>query len=87
VRPNEWLEVGNWVYKNMPIIGGISFLPYSDHVYKQAPYEEIGLIEYEELVEQTPSEIDWSGLALYESEDNTTSSHEMACVGGSCEIV
>lgn len=87
VRPHEWLAVGDWVYRHMNIIGGLSFLPFSDHVYQQAPYEEVSYDRYKKLLEETPTEIPWDNLQLFEKDDNTTSSHEMACVGGSCEIV
>jgi len=87
VRDHEWLEVGAWVYKNFDEISGISFLPYDDHVYQQAPYQEITKSEYEELQEAMPKNIDWSQLSDFELEDNTSGSQTFACSGGSCEIV
>ena len=83
---DEFLEVGSWVYQNFDKITGISFLPKSDHVYKQAPYESITAEQYEELASKMPM-VDWSQLPLYEVEDTTTSSHELACTGGACEVV
>jgi ribonucleoside-diphosphate reductase alpha chain len=86
VKEREWFEVGAWVYENFDICSGVSFLPYSDHVYRQAPYTDITEEEYLEAEAQMP-EIDWSKLIEYETEDNTTSGHELACSAGSCEIV
>ena len=86
VRENEWLDVGAWVYKNFNSVSGISFLPYSEHTYRQAPYQEISDTEYEDWVSRMPKAIDWSGLSAYETEDTTTGSQEYACSGFSCEI-
>ena len=86
IKEHEWLEVGAWVYRNFDSIGGLSFLPHSGHTYKQQPYEEIDKETYATLVEAMPKEIDWKLLNEYEVEDETTSSHELACAGGSCEL-
>jgi len=85
VGEEEWLEVGSWVYKNWDIVGGLSFLPRSDHVYRLAPYEPITKKVYEERLKTFPKEIDWAKLVIYEYEDTTASSREMACVAGVCE--
>ena len=85
VDDNEWLVVGNWVYENWDIIGGLSFLPKSDHVYKLPPYEEIKRLKYEELYSSFP-DIDFSKIVLYEYDDSTTGSKELACVAGTCDI-
>ena len=85
-RDDEFLDVGNWVWNNFDEISGISFLPYSDHVYPQAPYEAINEQTYNELVDKMPDSIDWDNLANYESDDNTVGSQELACHGGACEI-
>jgi len=85
VGNDEWLLVGNWVYENWDLIGGLSFLPKSDHVYKLAPYEEITKERYEFLAKDFP-EIDFSKIVLYEYEDKTTGSKELACSAGKCEI-
>ena len=88
VRDEEWLEVGAFVYKHFDEMSGVSFLPHSDHTYQQAPYQECSQEEYEELAEKMPQVyIDWSGLALYELEDNTSGMQTMACSADSCEIV
>ena len=87
VRDEEWLEVGAFVYKHFDEMSGVSFLPHSDHTYQQAPYQECSQEEYEELAEKMPKSIDWSGLALYELEDNTSGMQTMACSADSCEIV
>ena len=87
VREDEWLRVGAWVYDNFDSIGGVSFLPASEHTYKQAPYQEITKEEYEEAVKNMPTSIDWSILSLYEKVDSTTGSQELSCVAGVCEIV
>tara|TARA_B100000214_G_scaffold359457_1_gene320915 strand:- start:3215 stop:5161 length:1947 start_codon:yes stop_codon:yes gene_type:complete len=87
VRDEEWLDVGAWVYRNFDEVSGISFLPHSDHVYKQAPYQECDKEMYAEAVKKLPKKIDWSELSNFESEDNTVSSQTLACTGSSCEIV
>jgi ribonucleoside-diphosphate reductase alpha chain len=87
VKKDEWMEVGAWVYKNFDEVSGISFLPFYDHVYKQAPYQDVEKEEYLELKSIMPKSIDWSKLSEYEKEDTTTGSKEFACVAGSCEIV
>ena len=85
VREHEWLDVGAWVYRNFDICSGISFLPHTDHIYKQAPYQEITEEEYNELVKDFP-EIIWEDFDTYESEDNTTSAQELACTAGGCDL-
>lgn len=87
VKEHEWFDVGAWVYRNFDKIGGLSFLPYSDHIYKQAPYIEITEEEYDEWIKKLPDEVDWSLLQHFEDDDNTTGSREYACTGNSCEIV
>ena len=86
VHEDEWIDVAAWVYKNFDDIGGISFLPASDHVYKQAPYQEISKDEYDKALKEMPLNIDWSILSLYEKVDSTTGSQELSCVAGSCDI-
>ena len=86
VKENEWLEVGDWVYKNFDHITGVSFLPYSEHTYAQAPYQEIDAEMFAILDGDFPH-IDFSKLSDYEKEDNTEGSKELACVGGACEIL
>ena len=86
-RDTEWLDVMSWVYKNFDLISGISFLPYSDHTYEQAPYEQITKEEYTKYTSTFPS-IDWDIFDLmYEVDDNTTSSQEFACIGNMCEVL
>ena len=84
---NEFLQVAQWIWENFDLCSGISLLPYSDHVYQQAPYEDIDAEKYDELVASMPQGVDWDDLEKYEEEDNTTGSQELACVGGACEIV
>lgn len=86
VRDHEWLAVGDWVYNHFDDIGGVSFLPHTDHVYQQAPYTECSEAEYEELASKMPT-VDWSKLQEFEKEDTTTSTKELACSSGSCELV
>jgi len=85
IGEDEWVEVANWLYKNWEIIGGLSFLPRSNHIYKLAPYEEISKERYEELVRNFP-ELDFSKIVLYELDDETQGSKELACSAGVCEI-
>lgn len=87
VHENEWLEVAAWVYKNFAEIGGISFLPHTDHIYRQAPYAELTEAEYQKHMETFPRDIDWSRLPEFEKEDMTSNSKDLACTAGVCEIV
>ena len=86
VKEEEWPEVGAWVYNHFDEMSGVSFLPFSDHVYKQAPYTDCTKEEYEALAAKMPKEVDWTKLATYEKQDTTTGSQELACVAGGCEI-
>ena len=86
VKEDEWFEVGAWVYKHFDYMSGVSFLPFSDHTYKQAPYQDIQKEEYEVLLSKMPKEVDWKKLAEYEKSDMTIASQELACSAGFCEI-
>jgi ribonucleoside-triphosphate reductase (thioredoxin) len=87
VRDEEWMEVGAFVYKYFDEMSGVSFLPHSDHTYQQAPYQDTTKEEYEALLAQMPTKIDWAKLSEYETEDMTKSSQSFACSSGVCEIV
>ncbi len=87
VKEQEWVGVGAWVWNHLDSISGISFLPFSDHTYRQAPYQDCTKEEYEEMVSKLPNEIDWSELANYEVEDQTSGTQTFACSGDSCEVV
>ena len=82
-RDSEFLEIGNWVYNNFDTISGISFLPYDEHSYAQAPYEQITEDEYAEMIKGFPREFDWN---LNEADDFTEGAQTLACVGGACEL-
>ena len=84
---NEFLQVAQWIWDNFEICSGISLLPVSDHVYQQAPYEDISIEKYNELLAAMPQGVSWEDLENFEQEDNTTGSQELACTGGACEIV
>jgi ribonucleoside-diphosphate reductase alpha chain len=86
VRENEWMEVGAWVYKNFDDIGGVSFLPFNDHVYQQAPYQDCTAPEYYKAEQEFP-ELSWEEFDSYEVDDATVNMHELACVSGACELV
>ena len=86
VGDDEWIGVVAWVEKNWDIIGGLSFLPRENHVYRLAPYETIDKKTYERLAANMPK-VDYSKLILYERTDETDQKKELACVGGTCEIV
>ena len=85
VKEEEWVTVGSYVFDNFDSISGVSFLPYSDYIYKQAPYTECTKEEFDSLKETIP-DIDWTNLLKYEILDNTSGSQELACVAGSCEL-
>jgi len=87
VKNDEWFEVGAFVYKFFDEMSGVSFLPFNEHTYQQAPYQECGKSDYKTLKSLMPKTIDWSNLSQYESEDNTAGSQTLACSGDSCEIV
>ena len=86
VKESEWMEVGAWVYNNFDYMSGVSFLPFSEHTYKQSPYQDCNKKEYEGLLKKMPKNVEWEKLAEYEKTDMTISSQELACVGGLCEI-
>ncbi|MGB0757009.1 MAG: ATP cone domain-containing protein [Patescibacteria group bacterium] len=85
VGDDEWIEVGNWVYKNWDIVGGLSFLPRSNHVYQLAPYEACDKATYEKLLDKV-KDIDFAKIVEYERVDETENKRELACVGGACEL-
>ena len=87
VKEHEWLEVGSWCWNNFGALSGISFLPFSEHTYKQAPYQDIDKDMYIDLSTKMPLSIDWNELQQYEKGDTTTGTQELACTGGVCEIV
>lgn len=86
VKEDEWVKVGAWVYENFDNIIGLTFLPHSDHIYTQAPYEDLTEEQYNDFLNKMPKHYDWSMLLAYEKEDNTTGAKELACVSGVCEI-
>ena len=88
VKEHEWMEVGNWVWDNFDSISGISFLPFSEHTYRQAPYQDCTKEEYEEALKAMPKNVDWSQLSKYEEQDFTAGAQELACAAdGGCEVV
>jgi ribonucleoside-triphosphate reductase len=87
VKEHEWFEVGAWVYKNFEWMSGVSFLPHSEHTYRQAPYQDCTKEEYEAFLEKMPKDVDWTKLTEYETNDMTVASQELACsAAGGCEI-
>jgi len=86
VKEEEWMEVGAWTYKHFDFMSGVSFLPFSDHTYKQAPYQDIQKEEYEVLLQKMPKNVDWKKLSEYEKTDMTVGAQELACSAGFCEI-
>ena len=87
VKEDEWVEVASWVYENFDFISGISFLPFSEHVYRQAPYQDCTEVEYKEALKTMPKDVDWAELSKYESQDYTVASQELACTAGGCEVI
>ena len=87
VKEDEWVNTAAWVYENFDDISGISFLPFSDHTYRQAPYQDCSKKEYEEMLKVMPKAVNWKGLADFEKQDYTIASHELACTGpDGCEL-
>jgi ribonucleoside-diphosphate reductase alpha chain len=87
VKENEWMAVGSWVYEHFDEVSGISFLPFSEHTYKQAPYQDIDEDTYRELLTQMPKSVNWNMLQEFEKEDTTSGGRELACTAGVCEVV
>ena len=87
VKEDEWIPVGAWCWENFEYVSGISFLPFSDHTYQQAPYQDIDEKTYKKLAKDMPTNIDWNKLQDFEKEDNTKGSQELACTAGVCELV
>ena len=87
VKDHEWVEVASWVWENFDYISGISFLPFSEHVYRQAPYQDCTEEEYKEALTRMPKNVDWAELSKYESQDYTVASQELACTAGGCEVI
>lgn len=83
-KDDEFLNIGAWIYNNFSDVSGVSLLPHSDHVYKQAPYQEITKEEYDTFVASFPV-IEWGNLK--EEEDTTTGTQELSCTAGACEVV
>lgn len=84
VREDEWLVTGAWVYENFDYMSGVSFLPFDNGSYQQAPYTDCTKEEYDAALKDMPTNINWSDMI--EVEDNTTSSQELACTGGACDL-
>ncbi len=87
VKSDEWFEVGAFVYKHFDEMSGVSFLPFNEHTYQQAPYQDVDKETYLKTLGQMPNKIDWSLVSEYENEDNTAGSQTMACSGDVCEMV
>ena len=87
VKEEEWIEVGAWVYEHFDEMSGVSFLPFSNHIYKQAPYIDCSRKDYTAAKNSMPKNVDWMLLANYESTDQTIGSQELACSAATgCEI-
>ena len=86
IREHEWLEVGAWVYDHFDRLNGVSFLPYSDSIYQQAPFQPITDQEYEKAMDAMP-ELDWSKYTVVEYEDTTVGVQNLSCVSGVCNIL
>jgi len=86
VKKDEWEEVGNWVYDHFDEISGVSFMPFDEHTYKQAPYQPISEQEYIDWTYRVPANVNWELLSVYETEDETSSSQDLACVAGGCDV-
>jgi len=87
VKEDEWMDVGAWVYEHFDEVSGISFLPFSEHTYQQAPYQDIDEDEYKEFLTKMPKSVNWTLLQEFEKEDTTSGGRELACTAGVCEIV
>ena len=82
-RPDEVIELMQWVWDHRDEIGGLSFLPTFDAHYDQMPYVEISREEYEHRAASFPA-IDWSKIYRFEQHDLTNAAQEVACSSGGC---
>jgi ribonucleoside-diphosphate reductase alpha chain len=87
VKEDEWLDVAAFVYKHFDEMSGVSFLPFVEHTYKQAPYQDCTEEEYKQLLNTIPQSADWAKLSEYESTDQTAGTQTFACSGNSCDVV
>ena len=87
LKEPEWLEVANFVYTNFDDMSGISFLPMTEHMYKQAPYQDCNKETYFSLLEKMPIGVNWESFSSYEKEDLTSGTQELACTADACEVV
>ncbi len=83
IKDDEWETVGEWMWENRDSYNGLSVLPFNDHTYKQAPFEDCTEEEYNQMLKSL-KEINLDNVS--EEEDQTNLSGELACAGGSCEI-
>ena len=84
VKDHEWVEVGAWVYKHFDEVCGVSFLPFDNGTYRQAPFTEIGKEEYEAFKAKFPGTVNWDEFV--EIDDQTGGAQELACTGGVCTL-
>jgi ribonucleoside-triphosphate reductase len=84
IKPGEWEGVGEWMWENRENFTALSVLPFADHTYMQAPFEDITEEEYKELVSHLHS-IDLR--KVIEVQDETNLQSEVACGGGGCEVL
>lgn len=84
VKEHEWPDVGAWVWNHFDELSGVSFLPFSDHIYQQAPYDNITHEQYTVLLSSLPTHVQWNEFK--ETDDNTEGSQQLACTSGACEI-
>jgi ribonucleoside-diphosphate reductase alpha chain len=83
IKDNEWESVGEWMWENKNCYNGLSVLPYADHTYIQAPFEDITEERYNQLME---SLVNVDLTQVVELVDDTDLSGELACAGNNCEI-
>ena len=83
IRPDEWTDVGDWMWENRNCYNGLSVLPYNEHTYRQAPFEDCSVEKYKFLYD-TLKNVDLTKIV--EHDDETNLSGELACAGGACEI-
>jgi ribonucleoside-diphosphate reductase alpha chain len=84
LKPEEWVEVGEWAWNNRNNYTALSCLPYDNGSYVQAPFETITEEQFNEAITKL-HELDLSKVV--EQQDNTDQKGELACAGGACEII
>ena len=84
LKEDEWWDCAEWMWDNRYVYNGISVLPFSNHSYRQAPFEDITPEQYSQM-EGYLHAINLS--EVIEGTDETAPTESVACSGGQCDII